>query len=243
MGIHRILLEDLEPRPGARVVIGGDEAHHAARVKRCEVGFIIDLINGRGVHAPSVIRDIRKSRQGGWEVEVEITSIANVERDAPRVEVFAAAAKGERLEEMIDGLSQVGADAYRPLLTRRTIVDPREGKMNRLRRVAAESLKQCGRGWMLEIGEAITFAEAIKPAAGTLVLAADASGDALATEAVAAAERVVLLVGPEGGFSEEEFAQLDAAGVRKFRFAPHVLRVETAAVVGAAMVRAVPCPR
>jgi 16S rRNA (uracil1498-N3)-methyltransferase len=60
---------------------------------------------------------------------------------------------------------------------------------------------------------------------------------------VATAERVVLLVGPEGGFSDEEFAQLKAAGVTLFCFAPHVLRVETAAVVGAAMIRTLPSPR
>lgn len=237
MGVHRVILEDLSPQAGARVVIGGDEAHHAARVKRCEVGDAVELLNGRGTRGAAVIRDIRKSRQGEWELELEITSIATDERPAPRLDVFAPAAKGERLEEMIDGLSQVGADAYRPLLTKRTVVDPREGKMNRLRRVAAESLKQCGRGWLLEIGEAIGFAEAIKPTPGTLVLAADASGGTLPAAAVAKAERVVLLVGPEGGFSDEEFAQLKAADVRLFRFAPHVLRVETAAVVGAAMIR------
>lgn len=239
MAIHRILHEDLSPQIGARVVIGGDEAHHAARVKRCEVGDVIELINGRGVHAPSVIRAIRKGRQGDWEIEVEITSVSSEDRAVPRIEVFAAAAKGERLEEMIDGLSQVGADAYRPLLTKRTIVDPREGKINRLRRVAAESLKQCGRGWVLEIGETITLAEAIRPADGTVVLAADATGGAAPEERIKAAQRVVLLVGPEGGFSDEEFEQLRAAGVTLFRFAAHVLRVETAAVVGAARVAAV----
>lgn len=189
-----------------------------------------------------MIRDIRKSRQGEWEVELEVTSVATQERAAPRIEVFAAAAKGERLEEMIDGLSQVGANLYRPLLARRTVVDPREGKMNRLRRVAAESLKQCGRGWLLEIEDAITFADAIKPTPGTVVLAADASGGPLPAAAAVKAERVVLLVGPEGGFSDEEFSQLKAAGVTLFCFAPHVLRVETAAVVGAAMVRALTSP-
>jgi 16S rRNA (uracil1498-N3)-methyltransferase len=243
VGIHRVILEGLSPLVGARVVIGGDEAHHAARVKRCAVGDVVELLNGRGTRGTTLIRDIRKSRQGEWELELEITSIATEERVAPRLEVLAPAAKGERLEDMIDGLSQVGADAYRPLLTKRTVVDPREGKMNRLRRVAAESLKQCGRGWLLEIGDAIGFADAIKPQPGTLLLAADASGGTMPTAAVAKAERVVLLVGPEGGFSDEEFTQLAAAGVTLFRSAPHVLRVETAAVVGAAMIRSLPSSR
>lgn len=237
MANHRILLEDLPAVIGGLVVIGGDEAHHAARVKRSEIGDTIELLNGRGVRARATIREVRKSRQGAWELAVEITATTTEQRASPRIEVFAAAAKGDRLEEMIDGLSQVGADSYRPLLTRRTVVDPREGKMNRLRRVAAESLKQCGRGWLLEIEEAIGFADAIRPAAGTLVLAADGSGAPLPGALVAGAERVVLLVGPEGGFSDEEFAALKAAGVPLFCFAPHVLRVETAAVVGAALIR------
>ena len=67
----------------------------------------------------------------------------------PRVTVLASAPKGDRLEAMIDGLSQVGASAYAPLASERTIVEPRQGKLDRLTRIAIESMKQCGRAWML----------------------------------------------------------------------------------------------
>lgn len=225
------------------MVVGGDEAHHAARVKRCAVGDAVDVLNGMGVRGESAIAAIRKSRDG-WELELEIRAVQQSPRPRPRLEVFAAAAKGERLEEMIDGLSQVGADVYRPLLSKRTVVDPREGKLTRLRRVAHESMKQCGRTWAMEIGEPIAFKDALSgPDAGTVVLAADATGGAPPARQIAEAERVILLVGPEGGFSEDEFTQLKAADVPTFRFSPHVLRVETAAVVGAALLRTLSSPR
>ena len=111
------------------------------------------------------------------------------------------------------------------------VVDPREGKLARLSRIALESIKQCGRSWPIQIGEAITLREALRSQSGVTICAADASGGSPSLKNTP--ERVVLLVGPEGGWSPAEFKVLTDAGVTLQNFGPHIMRVETAAVVGA----------
>lgn len=243
---HRILITPPEaesataatvPAPGSVVSIEGEEAHHALRSKRLETGEWVELLDGRGNVIAARIAGARKSRDL-WIMDLKVETVTSRVAPSPRVEVFAPPPKGDRLEEMIDQLSQVGAAAYTPLVTARTVVEPRPTKLERLQRVAGEALKQCGRAWMLEIRPPMTFARALQPAPDTMVLLADATGtpDALArlTQAQFAAQTRRVLIGPEGGFSPDELAQADAAGVTRVNLGPHILRIETAAVVAAA---------
>jgi 16S rRNA (uracil1498-N3)-methyltransferase len=217
---------------GSVVTIEGDDAHHLVRVKRIEAGGMIGLFDGLGrLAAARVVRTAKQGREG-WVVEAAITEIISVPRTVPRVEVWASAPKGDRLAGMIEGLSQVGAAAWHPLTTRRTVVEPGAGKIDRLERLAVESAKQCGRAWFLEIGAGGGLDEALRAGDATVILA-DASGE-LFTPIEATTVR--LLVGPEGGFEPEEFAKARAAGAMVRRFGPHVMRIETAAVVAAGMV-------
>ena len=218
--------------PGATIQVRGEEAQHAARVKRLAEGDSIEILNGSGGVGAARITRIAKTA-GEWTIEVSIDAVEQREPARPRVEVWSSAPKGPRLEDMIDGLSQAGCAMWRPLLCERTVVDPREGKLSRLGRVAQESAKQCARAWVMEIGEAITFQAATATPPGTRVLIADAVGASIGGALRPPMERVVLLVGPEGGFSERELTH--ALGLTRVCLGPHTMRIETAAVVGAAM--------
>lgn len=238
MTIHSFHVPESILEPGATVVIGGDQAHHGVRVLRLAAGACIHLRNGRGASAVAEVADTIKDRRGGeWIIQAIVREAVELPRPAPAVHVMAACPKGDRLGEMVEGLSQVGASSFTPLLTHFTVVDPREGKVDRLRRIASESLKQCARAWVLEVHEPLTLEQAISRVSsqGLQVLVADASG-----EPPTRVDRdTVLLVGPEGGWSEEERASFAASGLRMVRFGPHVMRIETAAVVGAAMLHPV----
>ncbi len=236
------MVERLEANGPRKLVISGEEAHHALRVKRLAEGDQVELLDGMGNRGTAHIQATRKTGKHGWEMDLEVARVEVEMRAVPRLEVYASAAKGDGLEEMIDGLSQVGADVFRPLVTRRSVVEPREGKLDRMRRVAAESMKQCGRAWCLEVGDSIELEEALREefvgsATKSVVVVADASGSGLGDLGLKGAERVVLLVGPEGGWSEAERQKFAAMRIRIFRCAVNVLRVETAAVVAAAMIR------
>jgi 16S rRNA (uracil1498-N3)-methyltransferase len=162
-------------------------------------------------------------------MDLDVMEVGQVPRARPELTLLAAAPKGDRLEGMIDGLSQVGVGTWSPLLSERTVVEPRAGKLERLHRVAIEAMKQCGRAWLLEIGESVGFDTAL---AGRVVMA-DASG---APYQRTGAEKLTLLIGPEGGWSEAELATARVAGVQVARFGVHTMRTETAAMVAAAVV-------
>jgi 16S rRNA (uracil1498-N3)-methyltransferase len=218
---------------GEMAAIDGDEAHHALRVKRVRGGERIELIDGRG---GIVEGEVIEGERGGKErqLRVSVTLVRHEKPARPRVEVWAAVPKGGRVDEMIDQLAQIGAALWRPLDAARSVVDPREAKMERLGRIAAEASKQCGRAWVMEIGGKATTTEAIRAATGTRVVIADASGSPWS--GTTAAENIRLLVGPEGGWTPEELAAAREAGATIARFGPHVMRIETAAVAACSIV-------
>lgn len=232
MGVHRIMQPHATLEPGASLAIRGDEAQHAARVKRLTEGDIVHVLDGRGATAAARITRIAKSG-GEWTLDLVIQSAERRTAPSPRIEVWSSPPKGPRLEDMIDGLSQAGCAAWRPLLTERTIVDPREGKLSRLERIAIESAKQCARPWIMEIGTALKFDDAIIANTDTTLLIADAEGAHPARLSPPKTGRIALLVGPEGGFSESELAR--ATTLQRLRLGPHTMRIETASVVGAAL--------
>lgn len=221
------------------------------RVKRAEVGEPVALTDGRGHTARARITEILKDRKTGeWSMAVAIEAVEDRERVSPRVEVWAAAPKGPRLEAMIDGLSQAGASSWSPLHTERTVVEPREHKLERMHRLAAEASKQCGRAWHLEIGaggdlEAAIAASAgassttsiagagVPPASSLSVIIADASGVPYRSSG---ASTIRLLIGPEGGWAPRELARARERGAVVAAFGPHVMRVETAAVVACGII-------
>lgn len=238
--MHRVLVERIDVGPGGTIAIEGDEARHALRVKRLRVGEGVELMDGRGTIAAGVVAEGAAGgggRRGEHEpLLVRVERVKRVEPARPRVEVWSAAPKGSRIDEMVDQLSQVGAAAWRPLETARGVVDPREHKLERLNRIAAEAGKQCGRAWTMTIGAKAGLAEALRPEAGTMVVIADASGEAWNANMTSAAKAIRLLVGPEGGWTEDEVAAAKHAGTAIARFGPHVMRIETAAVAACAVI-------
>jgi 16S rRNA (uracil1498-N3)-methyltransferase len=230
MALHRIFTEDPLPGDAADLVITGDEAHHALRVKRLTPGDAVQVLDGRGRIAEAAVTG--SSKQGReWVLHVQLRKVMDVHPVQPRVEVFSPAPKGPRLTDMIEGLSQVGAAAWSLLETARSISEPRAARLDRLERTAAEASKQCGRAWRLEIGSGRDLQPLL--ASGTVV--ADASG---APYAHSGRDLIRLLIGPEGGWTEDELVAAQRAGASITRFGPHTMRIETAAVASCAIILA-----
>lgn len=232
---HRIIFQKSSALTvGSTVVIDGDEAHHALRVKRVETGDEVELLDGRGLRARARVGVTSKQGKATWRFEAEVIESRMEPPAEVRLEVLAAAAKGDRLDEMLDSLSQLGVDLFRPLLSDHAVVDPREAKLERLRRAALESTKQCGRAWPIEVGEPVELQHAMKELDGVFACVADASGSHT-IDVPKDAKRVIVFVGPEGGWSPREFEGFGAGKLPFVRCSPHVLRVETAAVAAATM--------
>ncbi len=225
---HRVHFSDLAAAAqGVPLRLEGDEANHAARVKRVRPGETVALFDGLGLVAHA---EVTRAEAGKRPVlEVIPGPARRVAPTLPRVEVWCPPPKGDRLEQMIDQLSQAGVAAWRPLRTARA---EREAfRTDRLERAAVESAKQCGRAWLLTIGPWADLGEAL---ADDRALLADAGG----RPAVPGGADAVLLVGPEGGWTPDELEQARAAGRSVVRFGPHAMRIETAALAGACLLLA-----
>lgn len=202
-----------------------------------------------------------RSRREGSLLRVQATGTLQLEpTPRPRIVIAAAIAKGARPDDMIDLLSQVGADGWIPLRTARSVVvDPREGRFDKWSRRAVEAAKQCGRPHLLEIHPVADVAALIGAAAaagtgadagpgdGTTtpiarrrhLVVAEATGSVTLPASLldpAQTDEVVVAIGPEGGFTPEEMTALRRSGnAFPLRLGPYIMRVETAAVAAAAL--------
>lgn len=239
--MHAAALADLQAHKpilsDQTLSLDADESHHAARVLRIKQGQEVALFDGKGFHALAIVQNVHKS-----QVVVSVTQADYSPPVSPQVWIAAAVAKGGRPDDMVDQLSQVSAAGWIPLLTARSVVDPRQSKMDKLRRAVIESAKQCGRRHLLEIADPISLTQALAEPAGLRLWASTHSDDHLEAtlpdklaQAVANHQRVIIYVGPEGGWTREEETQAAEAGAIRWSLGPSVMRIETAAVVASAL--------
>lgn len=228
---HAVMLEPASspPEAGTVVRVAGIEAEHALKSKRLRVGDDVRILDGFGMLGIAQVASARRS------LELEVISAERVPEPALSIEVCSATPKGQRLDKMIDQLGQVGVRSWRAMSTRLGVVDPREHKLDRMTRIAREAAKQSSNPWAMRIGGAIEFERACDgvdedgSVFGRVVIAQPGGR----SDAGGGCARVRVLVGPEGGFTGEELAQAERAGVVALDLGPTVLRIETAAVVSA----------
>lgn len=226
--MHRILVPGLASALG-EVLITGDEAHHAVRVKRLVVGERVELLDGSGHVCTGQV----SACDGGRSPSLVVTldgPVSQVSPVRPQVDVWACVPQGSRLEAMVDGLSQVGIAAFGPLRAARSQHEATRARMARIARGTGESVKQCGRAWALRLHDGGSLEKALLPAPETIIVLADITGE---SPGRLESPCVRLLIGPAGGWEDSEIERARGAEARVCRFGPHWMRVEMAAVVAA----------
>lgn len=226
--------------PGESAVLAGDEARHAATVRRIRAGERLVLGDGAGSLARCVVRDVRAGRDA--ELDLSVEERWDVPEPELRVIVAQALVKGDRGELAVELATEAGADGILPWRAARSVAKwedgPRGAKaLARWRATVRSAAKQARRPWLPEVSEPVrtdALAEAVQEAARALVLDAAATVRLGTGEsAVTLPERgdLLLIVGPEGGIAPEEFETLVRAGAIPVRLGPSVLRASTAAAV------------
>ena len=225
---------------GALLVLDGDEGRHAATVRRTRPGERVDLADGSGRVARCDVVAVAAGR-----LELRVLDLDVVPDRPPRLILVQALAKGGRDELAVQTATELGVDAVVPWQAARSVVvwtgERGERSRDRWQAVARAAAKQSRRPTVPPVGEAVTGRALAAMVTGTvaaggvaLVLHEDA-GPGLAQVALPAGAEVLVVVGPEGGITEQESAAFRAAGAAACRLGPTVLRTSTAGTVAVAI--------
>jgi 16S rRNA (uracil1498-N3)-methyltransferase len=218
---------------GDLVTLTGTEARHAVVVRRTKVGDQVVLVDGAGTSATCTVTETSKS-----SLSASVSDVSVLPSPTPVVTVVQAIPKGERAELAVEVLTEVGVDRIVPWAAARCVGiwrgDRAAKSLARWRATARESGKQSRRTWLPEVtgmattGQVASMAEEADLAV-VLHERAVASMSSLDLDGV---RSILVVVGPEGGITDEELAQLDAAHV--VRMGESVLRTSTAGVAAVA---------
>lgn len=234
-----------EVRAGVRVPLDAEESRHARTVLRLRDGDELELTDGQGHVLRGVMAGGDKRR-----AQVELTGVEFVASEvaAPRLHLASAVVKGKRFEAAVEKAVELGVHTITPLVTDRGVIEPGSGKHERWRGLLVTALKQCHRCHLPELRDQTDLPTVLAGAAGERFFAA-APGDLvgetlqdatqLAAQAVrrrldgqAAPAELMVLVGPEGGWSPVELQMLHGHDAVPLTLGPHVLRTETATMAG-----------
>ena len=221
------------------VEITGEDARHIALSLRMKNGEKLVLCDGKGREADAVIReaypesvvlDIEERRDSAAEPETEVI-------------LYQALPKFDKLEYIVQKSVELGVSKIVPVLTSRCISRPDEKtmkkKLERLRKISDEAAKQSGRGKLPEIGELLTFKNAvleITKAETPILFFEHAQYPLHEIMEKRTGGTIAMMVGSEGGFSDEEAEYAKEKGALIASLGPRILRCETAPVAALAAI-------
>jgi 16S rRNA (uracil1498-N3)-methyltransferase len=240
--LPRFYVPDLDPAAG-EAVLSPDESHHLARVLRLTSGDAVVVFDGRGTAIAAQVVSADRAR-----AVVRLGGSIEAERP-PRLALtlVQAVLKNDAMDAVVRDCTMVGVEAIQPVLTERTTIKLAAVSkgVDRWRRVALASAKQCGRARLPAIRAAIDFASwAGLPAAEPRLLLTEPAMRDDATRAMrdviagGVPQSATLIVGPEGGWTESERASAVARGCTPVSLGRLTLRAESVPLVACAVLLA-----
>jgi len=208
-----------------------NESRHACGVLRMSVGDVCLAFDGCGGEARCTITKVTRRA-----VELHVVERLDTNRELRKpITIAVALPKGDRQKTLVDFLVQLGVHSFQLLVTKRGVAQPVDAALVRLRRSVIESSKQCGRNQLMNVLEPVDLAQLISvpPAEEPLRIFAHPYDDVVPLNQLQSnaksAEAITVVIGPEGGLTEEEVDSLRAAGWIAASLGPRILRVEVAA--------------
>lgn len=224
------------PEPGADVVLGGPEGRHAVTVTRVSVGERIVIGDGAGSTALAQVESIEAKDR----LIARVREFTYRARPTPQVTVVQALPKSERSELAVDLATEAGADIIVPWQAARCVArwaGKADKGVTKWRVAASAAAKQSRRAWIPDVTDLASTtdvralcADAIATG-GTVAILHEEASASLRDLPLAQANRIVLVIGPEGGLDDGEVADLTALGGHAVILGPEILRTSTAAAV------------
>ncbi len=221
------------PDVGDTIELGGQERHHLGTVLRLSAGTPVELSDGQGRVATGVFHgDTIALAEPPWTVA----------RPSPRLELAQALGKGRKVDEVVRLATELGVDTIHPIAAERSVArltgERAEKARTRWTAVARAAAEQARRAFRPDIAPLCALDRLEVDGAELLIAAPAATALPDVVDDLRDAARVVLAIGPEGGWTNAELAAATAAGARLVGLGPTVLRTEHAGGAGLAVLAA-----
>ncbi|MFA6859865.1 MAG: RsmE family RNA methyltransferase [Clostridia bacterium] len=224
-------------REGNLVTIDGDEFFHMTTVLRLNEKNSIEVCFNDGIVWQGIIEKIEKR----YAIVNLLSSFKSEAEAKTEVTVFQALAKGDKMDLITQKLTELGVFELIPFESQFTVVKANNGKENRLDKIAIQSSKQCGRAISMIANEPIIFDKVCEMLGSfDLVIFANETEEEIPLSKVLQenkdAKKIAIIVGSEGGFSEDEIKKVVENKGISVTLGKRILRCETASIVLSAIV-------
>ena len=225
------------------VTIQGSEAHHIKNVLRLTTGDTIKLFDGTGYEYEATIIKLSANMVN---VEVQHKSIAKM-NEGVQIIVGQAYLKERKMDDLVRKLCELGVSHWIPFFSHRSIPRPDKRKLTarsqRWRRIATEAVKQCRRINAMQIGEACFFEDvlAFGDSCDLKIVFWENESKPLCGDVASYSEhplrKILLVLGPEGGFTDQEIQLMVDSGFAVAGLGPRILKAETATLAACSLVQ------
>jgi len=227
---------------GEQVVLGREQAHQISHVLRMKPGERIIVLDNTGFEYEAVLTDIAKGKVAG-RIESRHTGAGE---PSVQLTLYQSLLSRDKFEIVLQKCTEVGVSRFVPVITQRSLVRDTDAvtpkKLTRWRRIITEAAEQSHRSRMPELAEPKRFEEIASELSGfdCSLIASPHEKQTTLRKALQSGKTepktVALLIGPEGGFADEEISSAVEAGAKAVGLGPRILRTETAAIISAALV-------
>ena len=223
--MHRVFCQDIPPS-GSQITLEAREAEHLFKVFRAAPGDKVELLNGRGGRAGAVVVPGKK---------VEIVSVEQTAVPEDKIYLCCALPRRQKLDQMFKQAVELGVWSIVPLNCERSVAEG--GNRERWELLLREACKQSGNPFMPELKEEMKLAAALEELKKEDIDIYFGDVNPVELRMSGKKRKKALLIGPEGGFSPTEFELIEKYDCKGLNLSPHILRIETAAVAGVALLR------
>lgn len=225
---------------GEWIEVAGEDAHHITRVLRMKTGESLTICDEKGKDYLCQIEDIEKD-----SVRCKVLDIVQSKGEASvDATLYMALPKGDKMDFIVQKAVELGAKKIVPFIAKRSVSRPDEKslrkKCERWRKIAREAAMQSGRGIVPYVSDVLTYKQAISQAAEhQFALFLYENEQKTGIRQLLSGQQinsVALMVGPEGGFADEEVEQAIDASLKSVSLGSRILRCETAPLAALSVV-------
>jgi 16S rRNA (uracil1498-N3)-methyltransferase len=222
---------------GQSITISGEDVHHIVKVLRMKTGDELLLCDGEGAEYTAKIAQVNKS-----DITAEVTARSRREIPYPLITLGQGLPKSDKMDWIVQKATELGVANIVPLITERTIVKLKdeEKRVARWQKIAREAAMQSNRPDISSITACCFlhgFSPELNPERGSCFSPPGKRTSLVKTfPPISGINRIIVLIGPEGGFSAHEAEAAQGNGFHLVSLGPNILRTETAAIAVLSMI-------